>query len=161
MVQEQQLKKHLSTLVSGKGAHADFDTAVKGISSDHYGAEVKGLPYTLWQIVEHMRLSQNDILDYMRNPDYKERSWPEGYWPKEGKPPKKDSWDQSVKSIKKDLREVKTIIENPKTDLFAQVPHGEKGHTILREVLLIADHNAYHVGQIIVIRRLLGDWKGL
>jgi uncharacterized damage-inducible protein DinB len=154
----QSLKDHLLCLLAGKGAHVDFEMAIKRLPSKCYGASVKGAPYTLWELIEHIRCAQHDILEYIRNPDYEALDWPEGYWPKTKSPPSQAAWTASIRKIRQDLRTVKALLKDPKTDLFKQIPHAKKGHTILREILLIADHNAYHIGQIVLMRRLLSVW---
>jgi uncharacterized damage-inducible protein DinB len=158
MKEDQILKDRLLNLISGKGAHVDFETAIKGISAKYYGAIVEGVPFSLWQLLEHMRLAQHDILDYIRNPNYVSPTWPEGYWPKTNAPQKRTAWSESLKNFRKDLQEIKALLADPKSNLFQQIPHGKKGHSILREILLIADHNAYHLGQLVMMRRLLGIW---
>jgi len=130
---------------------ADFPAKLRG--------EVpKGLPHSAWMLLEHMRLAQWDILDFSRNPKYKELMWPNDYWPKNPAPPSEAAWDKSVKSFHDDLGAMKTLVNDPKTDLFAKIPWGD-GQTILREAMLVADHNSHHLGQLIDVRRLLGAWK--
>ena len=111
-----------------------------------------------WMLLAHMRIAQWDILDFSVNPKYKAMDWPEGYWPKSEGPPSAAAWNDSVKEFKKDLKAIAELVENSQIDLYAKIPWGE-GQTILREVLLVADHNAYHLGQLVTLRRLLGAWK--
>lgn len=155
---ETHLRRHLVWLLDGGGAHVTFERAVSGLKPGLRGRRPHGLPYSPWQQVEHLRISQWDILEYIRNPHHVSPKWPDGYWP-EAVPPRRDAWDKSVRSFKTDLRALKAMVADPSTDLAAQIPHARKGHTVLREVLLAADHNAYHLGQLIVLRRLLGDWR--
>jgi hypothetical protein len=117
----------------------------------------KGAEHSPWQLLEHLRLAQWDILDFSRNAKYQALKWPDDYWPKEKAPADEKAWDKSVRAFKKDLKEMCALVEDPKTDLFAKIPHGD-GQTILREALLTADHNAYHVGQLVLVRRMLGAW---
>ncbi len=122
------------------------------------GAKLERLPYTAWQLLEHVRLAQWDILDFSHNPDYREKKFPDDYWPKTEAPPNEEAWRKSVAAFRHDLKEMQKLVENPKTDLFAKIPWGD-GQTILREALLVADHNAYHLGQLVMLRRLLGAWE--
>jgi hypothetical protein len=116
------------------------------------------MPYSAWELLEHMRLAQWDILEFSRDAKHVSPDWPAGYWPGTPNPPNANAWEKSLKSFERDLTAMKKLVANPKTDLFARIPHGT-GQTILREALLVADHNAYHVGQIILVRRVLGVWK--
>jgi DinB superfamily len=149
---------HLLELLTGSNAHADFEDAIKDLPVDLRGKRPKGADHSPWEIVEHLRIAQWDILDFSRNPQYKERPWPSGYWPSSPNPPDEKAWDKSVRAFRKDLKTFCALISDPATDLYAKIPHGN-GQTILREALLIADHNAHHVGQLIVVRKLLGAWK--
>ena len=153
-----QLREHLVTLLSGGGAHARFDDAVKDMPVKLRGVKPDGLPHSAWMLLEHLRLAQEDILEFSINPKYKSREWPQDYWPANAEPPDPKAWDKSVQQFHKDLKALQDLVSNPKTDLFASIPWGE-GQTILREALLAADHNAYHVAQIVDVRRLLGAWK--
>jgi hypothetical protein len=135
----------------------NFDKAVAGLPAKLRGAKPAGVPHTPWRLVEHMRRSQWDILEFSRNPRHVSPEFPEGYWPQGDGPPSSKAWDASIKAFRKDLKDMEKLVDDPKTDLFARIPHGE-GQTILREALLVADHNAYHLGQLVVIRRLLGAW---
>jgi hypothetical protein len=152
------LRKHIVELLTLGYAHATFDQAVKDLPMELRGKVPKGAEHSPWQSLEHLRLAQWDILDFSRNPKYQALKWPEDYWPKEKAPVDEKGWDKSVRAFKKDLKEMCALVEDPKTDLFAKIPHGD-GQTILREALLTADHNAYHIGQLVLIRRLLGAWK--
>ncbi len=152
------LRAQLEKFLDWKDAHAGFDAAVDGIAPAHRGAVPKGLPHSPWQILEHLRRAQHDILDFCRNPKYVELSFPADYWPASPAPPSAKAWDESVATFRRDRDELKKLAdESP--DLFAHVPHGT-GQTYLRELLLVADHNAYHVGQLVLVRQALGDWKG-
>jgi len=151
------LRKHVVELLTLGHAHATFEQAVNGLRAELRGKLAKGAEHTPWQLVEHLRIAQWDILDFSRNAKYKAMKWPDDYWPKEKAPADEKAWDRSVRAFKKDLKEMVALVEYDKTDLFAKIPHGD-GQTILREALLVADHNAYHVGQLVLVRRLLGAW---
>jgi len=151
------LRKHVVELLTAGHAHATFEQAVEKLPAAVRGKLAKGAEHTPWQLLEHLRIAQWDILDFSRNPKYKTMKWPDDYWPKEKAPADEKAWDKSVRAFKKDLREMVALVEDEKTDLFAKIPHGD-GQTILREALLVADHNAYHVGQLVLVRRLLGAW---
>ena len=153
------LRKQLVELLRSRGAHADFDEAVDGLPEPLRGAKVKELPFTPWRLLEHLRLAQWDILEFSRDAKHVSPKWPEGYWPKTEAPPSAAAWNKSVARVRADLKAVEKLVLSPKTDLLARIPHGT-GQTVLREVLLVADHNSYHVGQLVLLRRLLGDWKG-
>lgn len=151
------LRQHLLYLLGGGGAHLDFETAIRGFPIDLRGVMPAGLPQTGWRLLEHMRIAQRDILDFCTNPKYIPRDFPSGYWPPNDAPANATAWNKSIKSFRADLKAMGQLVANASTDLFALIPHGE-GQTILREALLVADHNAYHLGQIVTLRRLLGAW---
>jgi hypothetical protein len=153
----QSLRKHLVYLLSGGGAHADFDTATARFPAALRGIRVTGAPHTAWQLIEHLRIAQWDILEFSRNPAHVSPEFPDGYWPRADSPPSARAWNESVRVFQADLRAMIRLVSNPKTDLFARMPHGD-GQTILREALLVADHNAYHLGQMILLRKLLDAW---
>jgi len=152
------LRQHLHDLLTGSNAHVNFDAAIKDLPADLRGVRPESADHSPWELLEHLRIAQWDILDFSRNPQYKERPWPSSYWPATPTPPDEKAWDKSVRAFRKDLKAFCALLSDPKTDLYAKIPHGQ-GQTILREALLIADHNAYHVGQLILVRRLLGAWK--
>jgi hypothetical protein len=135
----------------------NFDKAVAGLPAKLRGAKPAGVPHTPWRLVEHMRRAQWDILEFSRNPRHVSPEFPEGYWPQGDAPPNSKAWDASIKAFRKDLKDMEKLVDDLNTDLFARIPHGE-GQTILREALLVVDHNAYHLGQLVVIRRMLGAW---
>jgi len=151
------LREHLLYLLRGGGAHLNFDAAVASFPAKLRGAKPAGLPHTAWSLLEHMRIAQWDILNFCRNPKYKELSFPSDYWPRQDSPPSAAAWDKSVKAFRADLKGTEKLVADKSTDLFALIPHGS-GQTILREALLVADHNAYHLGQLVTLRRLLGAW---
>jgi hypothetical protein len=152
------LREHVVELLNGRGAHASFDDAVKDLPEKLRGVKPDELPHSAWMVLEHLRLAQWDILEFSRNAKYKAPKWPEDYWPKTEAPPSVAAWNKSIQQFRKDLKAMQDLVANPKTDLYARIPWGD-GQTILREAFLIADHNAYHIGQLIDIRRLLGDWE--
>ena len=158
MQEEALLRKQLVALLTGSEAHANFDDAVKDLPVELRGKTPKGAEHSPWQLLEHLRIAQEDILDFSRNPDYKEKKWPDDYWPKSPEPPTGNDWDHSIKAFHKDRKAMCDLVEDKSTNLFAKIPHGT-GQTLLREALLVADHNAYHVGQLVLVRRLLGAWK--
>src|SRR5688572_16975390 len=140
------LRAHLKKLLDWEDAHVNFDTAVKGIPENMKGIRPQGFPYSLWEIVEHIRICQLDILDFCRNPEYKERAM-EDYWPKTPEPTREE-WDASMERFENDRRALMSLADDPNTDLFATIPHGQ-GQTYLRELLLVADHNAYHTADLV------------
>jgi hypothetical protein len=158
MKNDHALREHLSKLLDWRDAHADFDAAVADLPPELRGKVPKGLPYSPWQLLEHLRLAQRDILDFCVAATYEKKHWPDDYWPKDPAPPTADAWDKSVAAFRADCKAFQKMIADPKVDLFAPAPHG-KGQTYLREVLLAADHNAYHIGQLIYARRVLGAWE--
>lgn len=151
------LREHVLNLLREGHAHATFEQAVKGLPVELQGKVPKGAEHSPWQLLEHLRIAQLDILEFSRDAKHESPKWPEGYWPKEKAPADDKAWDKSVRAFKKDLKEMCALVEDPKTDLFAKIPHGD-GQTILREALLTADHNAYHVGQLVLVRKMLGAW---
>ena len=151
------LRRQLAAILDWRDAHAGFDAAVEGLPAELRGRVPAGLPYSAWQLVEHLRLAQHDILDFCRNPAYRELAWPDDYWPRAPEPPSPASWDESLAAYRRDRDALRALALDPAVDLFAAIPHGT-GQTYLRELLLVADHNAYHVGQLVALRRLLGAW---
>lgn len=151
------LREHLARLLSWEDAHTSFDSAVANLPDHLRGAKPSALPYSPWQLVEHLRLAQRDILDFCRNPEYQELSWPDDYWPSSAAPPHSSAWDDSIREFQRDRAALQELSKDPKIDLESRIPHGS-GQTYLRELLLAADHAAYHVGQLVVLRRVLGAW---
>ena len=153
-----QLRQQLAGVLDWKEAHAGFDKAVDGVPAAQRGAVPGGLPYSIWQLVEHLRMAQHDILDFCVNSAYEEKKWPDDYWPKSPAPASAADWDESIAGYRRDRERLKQLAADESIDLFAKIPHGS-GQTYLRELLLVADHNSYHVGQIVIVRRALGIWK--
>jgi hypothetical protein len=151
------LREQVLYLLEGGGAHAKFAEIVAGIPPKILGQKPAGLPHSLWMLLEHLRIAQWDILEFSRNSKHASPKWPEGYWPKTDAPPTTATWNTSVKKFRQGLQAMQELVKDPKTDLFARIPWGD-GQTILREALLLADHNAYHLGQMLDVRRLLGAW---
>lgn len=153
----QPLRDQLVHFLQGGDAHLSFDDAVAGIPADLRGRTVAPVPHTPWRLLEHMRIAQWDILEFTRNSRHASPEWPDGYWPDGKAPPDGRAWNRSVKAFRADLQAMCDLVSNPTTDLFTPIPHGE-GQTVLREALVLADHNSYHLGQLIVVRRLLNCW---
>jgi hypothetical protein len=151
------LREHVLYLLDGGGAHAKFNEVVADIPPKLLAQKPAGLPHSLWRLLEHLRIAQWDILQFSRNPKHTSPKWPEGYWPKTEGPPSPAAWNGSVKKFRQDLKAMQDLVKDPKTDLFAKIPWGD-GQIVLREALLLADHNAYHLGQMLDVRRLLGAW---
>jgi len=149
------LRDHILYLLKDGGAHLDFDAAIGDWPLQLTGVKVANFPHTAWMLLEHMRLAQWDILEFSRNPKHVSPKWPEGYWPAAEAPANEKPWKASIAAFKKDLRTIEQLVANPKVDLYAPIPWGD-GQTILREALLVADHNAYHLGQLVMLRKSLG-----
>lgn len=151
------LRQHLLSLLKGGNAHTDFEAAVKDLPVGVRGTRPQGAEHSPWEVLEHMRIAQWDILEFSRNPHHQSPEFPEGYWPHTPAPPDKTAWNKSVQAFRKNLQAMCDLVADKGADLFAKIPHGD-GQTILREALLVADHNAYHLGELILLRRLLGAW---
>ncbi len=159
MDHDKQLRQQLAKVIDWHEAHADFATAVADFPAELRGRVPRGLPYSAWQLLEHIRIALWDIVEFSRNAKHESPEWPVGYWPEAAAPPSAAAWEQSVQSVHDYLEAMRKLIADPNQDLFAPIPHGS-GQTLLREALLIADHNAYHIGQLVVVRKALGAWKG-
>ena len=154
---ERALREQLVYLLKGGGAHVHFTDALEGFPAGKYGTFAPGTKHTGWQLLEHARIAQWDILEFSRDPKHVSPDFPGGYWPKTPVPPNEGAWPESVAAFERDLKAMVSLVENPRTDLFANIPHGQ-GQTILREALVLADHNSYHLGQLVDLRRALGAW---
>jgi hypothetical protein len=152
------MRAQLAKALDWGEAHADFDKAVKDFPAELRGRKVQGLPYSAWQLLEHLRITQHDILDFSRNAKYKGIKWPDDYWPAAPEPPDDKAWDKSVAAFRRDRTAVKKMAADPALTLTRKIPHGD-GQTYLREILLVLDHNAYHVAELVMLRRLLGAWR--
>ena len=151
------VRKQLLDLLGGGNAHMGFDEALDRFPMEAINASPPGSDYTPWRLLEHMRIAQWDIVEFVRNPQHVSPPWPDGYWPAQGTKADSQKWEQSLQSFWADLHDMQAIVENPETDLLSEMPHAP-GYTILREVLVLADHNAYHLGELVVVRRLLNAW---
>jgi len=158
MNQSDILREQLIKLLDWQDAHVNFDAAVENIPPSSQGVRPEGLPYSPWELLEHLRVTQNDILNFCQNPEYKAPEWPDEYWPKATSPLTQNDWQESIDAFRADRQSIQSLIADPALDLYAKIPHGD-GQTYLREVFLVADHSAYHVGELIAVRRLLGVWK--
>lgn len=155
---DQKLRKQIVEFLSGRGAHVDWKASFRGVPPKLRGVRPSGFPHSLWELLEHMRIAQSDILEFSRDAKHVSPDWPTGYWPAAPAPPNAKAWDKSLKAFARDLEAMQKLVANRKTDLFAKIPHGT-GQTIMREALLVADHNAYHLGQVLAVRKILGNWK--
>jgi hypothetical protein len=158
MKKDKALRQHLVKLLKGGDAHADFEAAIKDFPVDLRGKKPKGAEHSPWEVLEHLRIAQWDILEFSRDPGHKSPAFPSGYWARTQAPGDEKAWDKSVKAFRKDLTAMCDLVADERTDLFAKIPHGDE-QTILREALVAADHNAYHLGEMVLLRRLLGAWK--
>jgi hypothetical protein len=152
------LRDQLVKLLRGGGAHVSFEDAVAGLPPKLRAQKAAGVPFTAWGLLEHMRIAQWDILEFSRDPNHVSPKWPEDYWPRTDSPPSIAAWDKSIKAFRADLKQMQKLVSDPARNLYTPFEHGE-GQTLLREALLIADHNAYHIGELVILRRLLGAWK--
>jgi hypothetical protein len=157
MANDKALRQHLLDLLKGGNAHLDFDSAFKDLPAQLRGKRPKGTQHSAWEVLEHLRIAQWDILEFSRNPKHKSPEFPRGYWPRTQSPPDDAAWDKSLQSFRKDLEALCDLVADKSTDLFAKIPHGD-GQTILREALVAADHNSYHLGEAVLLRRVLGAW---
>lgn len=157
-VHDQSIRRELSAFLRGDQAHASLDAAVKSMPTTLLEKKPQGSPHNAWQMLEHIRLTLHDLLEFCTNPKYETPNWPDDYWPKDASPQSSAAWDHSITAIHKDLKAFDKLIEDPKTDLTAKIPWGD-GQTILREILLAGDHTSYHIGQLILLRKHLGVWK--
>src|SRR5277367_1165868 len=152
---DQLLRDHLLYLLKDGGAHVTFDAALGDWPVQLAGVKVANFPHTAWMLLEHMRIAQWDILEFSRNPKHVSPPWPAGYWPASEAPPNEKAWTASVAAVKKDIRTMQQLVANRKIDLYARIPWGT-GQTVLRQTLLVADHNAYHLGQLVMLRKSIG-----
>lgn len=151
---ERALRDHLVALLDSENAHAKFDDVVRGFPQQHYGTRPDGSPHSGWELLEHLRITQWDILEFTRDPKHVSPDWPAGYWPASPEPPDEQAWDESVAAFRRDLQSMMAIARDESIDLYKPIPHGD-GQTVLREILLTADHNAYHLGQLMLVRRMV------
>jgi hypothetical protein len=148
------LRKQLLDAIRGHQAHIEFSAAVKDFPAEWQGKKPAGAPHSAWQLLEHLRIAQNDILEFSRNPKHKSPNWPEGYWPSSETPPNARAWAESVAAFEQDRKEFTALVQDANFDLFQRFPHGE-GQNLLREALLVASHNSYHLGQVVFLKKML------
>jgi len=152
------MREQLVELLQGKGAHLSFEDAIAGLPAKMRGVKPPGMPHTIWRLVEHMRIAQWDILEFSKDGRHKSPKWPDGYWPDGDAPQNAKQWNDTIKQFKADLKEMIRMVKDNKVDLLAPIPGGQ-GQTVFREAMLVADHNSYHIGQIVMLRRVLGVWE--
>lgn len=157
MASSSSLREHVAELLTWEDAHASFDSAVSGLPEALCGTQPAGVPYSPWQLLEHLRITQHDILDFCLNPEYRELNWPDDYWPPQASPPGPGAWADSIEQFRRDRAALQRLGRDARIELESAIPHGQ-GQTYLRELLLAADHAAYHIGELVVVRRLLGAW---
>lgn len=158
MQKETQLQQHMVKMLTSQDAHVDFETAIKDLPANARGQKPKGAEHSPWEVLEHLRITQNDLLEFAVNAKHKSPEFPAGYWPKAQAPTSAAEWDRSVEGFRKDLKRLCDLVSSEPADLFAKIPHGD-GQTMLRQALVTADHNAYHLGELVLLRRMLGTWK--
>ena len=151
------VREHLLALLNGGNAHMALDEAVRDFPEEKMNMAFPNGAYSSWQLLEHMRRSQADILEFIASPSYKEKEWPRDYWPSKGRKCTKKEWNKTISEIKKDTKKLESLIKDPKTDLYLKVPNGT-GQKFIREILLVADHNAYHIGEFAIMRQVMGTW---
>jgi hypothetical protein len=157
MKNDTELRNHLFTLLKGGNAHMTLFDAVESFPEKYMNTLFPNGSYTPWDLLEHMRHTQWDILDFMTNPNYKEMHWPDDYWPPAGKKATAADWQKTITQFRKDSEELQKMVKDKKVDLFAKIPHGD-GQTVLREILLVTDHNAYHIGEFAIMRQVMKTW---
>ena len=158
MGDDRALRRRLVELLEGRGAHVDFDAAIAGLSAAAAGRRAAGLPHTAWQLVEHLRIALWDLVEYSRDAEHESPPWPQGYWPAEEAPPSAGAWEESLAAYRRHLAEMITLVSDAQRDLFAPLPWSDGGADLAREALLAASHASYHLGQIVDVRRALGEW---
>jgi hypothetical protein len=151
------MREHILELLAGGHAHMPFEEAIADFPMAHINTVFPNGTYTPWHLLEHLRISQWDILDFIRNPNYQEMEWPKDYWPPQDQQATPEDWERTVQSFQADMRQLQEMVKDPATDLYAKIPHGT-GQTIFREMLLVADHNAYHIGEFAIMRQVMGTW---
>ena len=155
---QRQLREHLVKLLKGGDAHTDFDRAIEDFPASLLGQRPEHAEHSPWEVLEHMRIAQWDILEFSRSSLHQSPEFPAGYWPSTQAPPNAGAWDKSAEAFRKDLQALCDLVSDESTDLFARIPHGD-GQTMLREALVAADHTSYHLGELILLRRILGAWQ--
>ncbi len=158
MSDDKLVRDHLFDLLKSRQTHVNIEAILADFPKELQGKRPKEIPYSGWELLEHLRIAQWDILEFSRDSQHMSPQFPEGYWPESPEPPDESAWENSLDSFQKDLQAMADLVTDSTTDLYAPIPHGT-GQTILREALLVADHNSYHLGQLVLLRRLLGAWK--
>ena len=154
---DETVREQLLFLLRGGGAHMPFEQVVADFPQEHYNSKPPNLTYSFWHLLEHIRIAQEDILEFIHNPDYMSPKWPEGYWPAEDAKADQGKWDATLEKIRVDIKGFQELVEDPDTDLYAPLPHSPD-YTVFREVLVVADHNAYHIGEFGILRQLMDIW---
>jgi hypothetical protein len=157
MSSDKVVREQLLALLRGGNAHMGFDQAVADFPVEHINRKPPHTPYMPWHLIDHIRIAQWDILEFVRNPDHVSPSWPEGYWPAQNEQADEAHWQQTLAAFRADLKALQDLVADPKTDLYAPLPHAPN-YTILREILVVADHNAYHIGEFAILRQVMGTW---
>lgn len=158
MDREEILRENLLALLTGEYARMSFEDAVRQFPMERINENLPNADRTPWDLLEHLRIAQEDILDFIKNPNYQEKDWPKGYWPPKGKKASRADWERSVKDFKRDFEELENIVKDPKTDLYKEIPWQGEGITILREIVTVANHNAFHLGEFAIMRQAMGTW---
>lgn len=158
MREDRLVRQQLLALLRGGHAHMDYDSMIADFPLDKINTRPPNVPYTAWHLLEHLRITQWDILEFIRNAEHESPDWPRGYWPSPGTTADEGQWKTTVADFKRDLQDLIALVEDPETDLYAELPHAE-GYTILRELLLVADHNAYHIGEFAILRQVMDTWR--
>ena len=156
MNKDDTIRKHLLTSLKGHNAHLSFEQTIKDFPDNYYNKKISGIQYSCWDLLEHLRIAQWDILDFIMNPEYQSKSWPDNYWPKDNGDAEK--WKNSVKNFLDDRKEIEAMLEDSAVDLYSPIPHAPD-YTIFREIVIVIDHNSYHTGQLLLLRRALGIWS--
>ncbi len=151
------VREQLLALLRGGNAHMTFESAVSDFPEEHLNTPPPSVPYTPWHLLEHLRIAQWDILEFIRDPNHKSPNWPEGYWPERDEKADPSKWDETVQAFRRDLQALQEIVEDPQTELYAPIPHAPD-YTIFREILVVADHNAYHIGEFAILRQVMSTW---
>ena len=157
MTSDQVVRQQLLALLNGGNAHMTFEQAVADFPAEHFNTRPLNIPYTPWHILEHLRIAQWDILDFIRNPDYITPEWPKEYWPDPEAIAHQKQWDKTINSFLENLQSLRDIVSDPETDLYAPIPHAPD-YNIFREMLVVSDHNAYHIGEFAILRQVMSTW---
>ena len=157
MSQDEILRENLLALLTGEHARMSFEDAVREFPIDKINEAFPNTDYSPWDLLEHIRLAQEDILDFIKNPSYKEREWPKDYWPTKGKKATPANWEKTINDFKRDFKELENMVKNPKTDIYKEIPWGS-GETFLREIVTVSNHNAFHLGEFAIMRQAMGTW---